>query len=92
MQIDSGMEGMDALLLGRRTCDIFASYWPYQGGGIAQLFNRIPKYVASRQSLNPEWEGTSQLGPDVWLHWATYVTSTRTSTYRQPGFCADSIH
>ncbi|MEC3853413.1 dihydrofolate reductase family protein [Paenarthrobacter ureafaciens] len=64
-QIDSGMEGMDALLLGRRTYDIFASYWPHQDGGIAQLFNHIPKYVASRQSLNPEWEGTSQLGPDV---------------------------
>ncbi|MEV7605130.1 dihydrofolate reductase family protein [Paenarthrobacter sp. NPDC089322] len=64
-QIDSGMEGMDALLLGRRTYDIFSSFWPHQDGGIAQLFNRIPKYVVSRQSLNPEWEGTSQLGPDV---------------------------
>ena len=64
-QIDSGMAGMDALLLGRRTYDIFASYWPHQDGNIARLFNRIPKYVASRQSQKLEWEGSTLLGPDV---------------------------
>ena len=40
-------EGTDALLLGRRTYDIFAAYWPHQEGGedneIATLFNRVPK-------------------------------------------------
>ena len=64
-QVESGMEGMDALLLGRRTYDIFAGYWPHQDGRIAQLFNHIPKYVASHQALNLEWDGSSQLGPDV---------------------------
>ncbi|WP_431230286.1 dihydrofolate reductase family protein [Paenarthrobacter nicotinovorans] len=64
-QIDSGMAGMDALLLGRRTYDIFASYWPHQDGKIAELFNRIPKYVASRQSPELEWEGSTLLGPDT---------------------------
>lgn len=64
-QIDSGMAGMDALLLGRRTYDIFASYWPHQNGKIAELFNRIPKYVASRQSPELAWEGSTLLGPDT---------------------------
>lgn len=68
-QIGSGMEGMDALLLGRRTYDIFASYWPHQeagaDGGIARLFNRLPKYVASRQALSLDWAGSTLLGPDV---------------------------
>jgi dihydrofolate reductase len=64
-QIDSGMEGMDALLLGRRTYDIFAAYWPHQNGGIADLFNRLPKYVASRQSRQLEWEGSTLLGADT---------------------------
>jgi dihydrofolate reductase len=64
-QIAGGMEGMDALLLGRRTYDIFAGYWPQQEGFIADLFNRIPKYVASRQDLHPSWAGTSQLGSDT---------------------------
>ncbi|WP_422758230.1 dihydrofolate reductase family protein [Paenarthrobacter sp. C1] len=64
-QIDSGMAGMDALLLGRRTYDIFSSYWPNQRGKIAELFNRIPKYVASRQSPHLEWGGSTLLGPDT---------------------------
>jgi dihydrofolate reductase len=68
-QIDAGMKGMDALLLGRRTYDIFASYWPQQEGGvdgkIARLFNRIPKYVASRQTLALDWAGSTQLDGDV---------------------------
>ena len=64
-QIDSGMAGMDALLLGRRTYDIFAAYWPHADGGIAQLFNRLPKYVASRQTPALEWTNSTLLGPDV---------------------------
>ncbi|WP_308465818.1 dihydrofolate reductase family protein [Rathayibacter soli] len=64
-QISSGMEGMDALLLGRRTYDIFASYWPHANGPIAQLFNRIPKYMVSHQAQSLEWAGSTQLGPDV---------------------------
>jgi dihydrofolate reductase len=64
-QIESGMEGMDALLLGRRTYDIFAAYWPHADGDIARLFNRLPKYVASRQTQTLEWAGSTLLGPDV---------------------------
>ncbi|SDC57721.1 Dihydrofolate reductase [Sanguibacter gelidistatuariae] len=68
-QILSGMVGMDALLLGRRTYDIFAGYWPHVkdggDGGIARLFNRIPKYVASRQARNLDWANSTLLGPDV---------------------------
>jgi dihydrofolate reductase len=68
-QIVAGIASMDALLLGRKTYDIFAGYWPLQtddfASGIAGIFNRIPKYVASRGSVNLEWAGSSQLGPDV---------------------------
>ncbi|MGO4190250.1 dihydrofolate reductase family protein [Arthrobacter sp. YAF17] len=64
-QIDAGMAGMDALLLGRRTYDIFAAYWPHADGNIARLFNRLPKYVASRQGPDLEWAGSTLLGPDV---------------------------
>ncbi|WP_285027109.1 dihydrofolate reductase family protein [Plantibacter sp. ME-Dv--P-122b] len=68
-QIDAGMVGMDALLLGRRTYDIFAGYWPHQEGGqddgIARLFNRLPKYVASREPRELGWANSTQLGPDL---------------------------
>src|SRR5205814_884675 len=33
--------------------------------GIPGKFNSIPKYVASRGTLNLEWAGTTQIGPDV---------------------------
>ncbi|HSB98229.1 MAG TPA: dihydrofolate reductase family protein, partial [Spongiibacteraceae bacterium] len=41
------------LLLGRKTYEIFAAYWPYydegaENGGIAKLFNHINKYIVSR--------------------------------------------
>ena len=68
-QIGAAYEGTDALLLGRRTYDIFAGFWPFQEGGeddeIATLFNRIPKYVASRGTPDISWAGSSQLGPDL---------------------------
>ncbi|MFG3557643.1 dihydrofolate reductase family protein [Micromonospora sp. NPDC047557] len=68
-QVMEGMRGMDALLLGRRTYDIFAGYWPKQGDGIdgdiATLFNRIPKYVASRGNPDLGWAGSTQLGSDL---------------------------
>jgi dihydrofolate reductase len=64
-QVVSGMAGMDALLLGRRTYDIFAGYWPHADGTIARLFNRLPKYVASRGTPTLDWAGSALLGPDV---------------------------
>jgi dihydrofolate reductase len=68
-QVLDAYEGTDALLLGRRTYDIFAAYWPHQQGGpdddIAALFNRVPKYVASRGDLDLTWAGSTQLGPDL---------------------------
>jgi dihydrofolate reductase len=64
-QISAAYKGTDALLLGRRTYDIFAAYWPYQEGEIATLFNRVPKYVASRGKPDLSWAGSTQLGPDL---------------------------
>ena len=50
--VGDNLRDLDALLLGRRTYDIFADYWPLQtegpDTGIATLFNRVPKYVVSR--------------------------------------------
>ena len=49
------------LLLGRKTYEIFAAYWPYYDeaadyGGIATLFNNIKKYVVSRSGdVDTSW-------------------------------------
>jgi dihydrofolate reductase len=65
-QVGAGLAGTDALLLGRKTYDIFAGYWPHrEDGPIATLFNRVPKYVASRSTPALDWAGSSLLGPDL---------------------------
>lgn len=64
-QVAAAYEGTDALLLGRRTYDIFAAYWPNQDDEFATLFNSIPKYVASRGRPDLSWAGSTQLGPDL---------------------------
>jgi dihydrofolate reductase len=52
------------LLLGRKTYEIFAAYWPYQDedaphGGIARLFNGARKYVVSRSGeVDTRWAGS----------------------------------
>ncbi len=69
-EVEKGMRGLDALLLGRRTYDIFASYWPHhtegESGDFGTLFNRVPKYVATRDAdVSLDWEGSSRVGDDL---------------------------
>ncbi|CRL52498.1 dihydrofolate reductase family protein [Pseudomonas sp. SIMBA_041] len=54
------------LLLGRRTYDIFAAYWPQQKADshshcIADLFNRAPKHVATHHPDTLEWQHSRAL-------------------------------
>jgi dihydrofolate reductase len=55
---------IDALLLGRKTYDIFAAYWPHQSDEIGGTLNRVPKFVVSKSLAAPGWEGTTVL-PDA---------------------------
>ncbi|WP_285251317.1 dihydrofolate reductase family protein [Pseudarthrobacter sp. fls2-241-R2A-168] len=55
---------IDALLLGRKTYDIFAAYWPHQSDEIGGTLNRVPKFVVSKGLTSPGWEGTTVL-PDA---------------------------
>jgi dihydrofolate reductase len=51
------------LLLGRRTYEIFAAYWPHQGDD--NPINRATKYVVSNEAINTGWEETTQIDGDV---------------------------
>jgi len=46
------------LLLGRKTYDIFAAYWPEHGGEIGGVFDRATKYVISRTNHAYNWKKT----------------------------------
>ena len=62
-EIDRVFRNFD-LLLGRKTYEIFAAYWPYydedaSGGGIAKAFNDVKKYVVSRSGeVDTSWAGS----------------------------------
>lgn len=55
------------LLLGRKTYDIFASYWPKQdpSGPVADPFNKATKYVVSTTSPQLTWENSVLIDGDV---------------------------
>jgi dihydrofolate reductase len=56
------------LLLGRKTYEIFAAYWPYvtdPNHPIAGPFNRVTKYVASRSNPKLTWQNSQMLGQDI---------------------------
>jgi len=54
------------LLLGRRTYDIFAGFWPKAGNGpIANGLNAATKYVATHRPDSLEWGPVGDLGADV---------------------------
>lgn len=60
-QISADVQGCDALLFGRTTYDIFRGHWPSQTDEIARVFNRVPKYVASRGTPELSWDGSTQI-------------------------------
>ena len=54
------------LLLGKRTYDIFAGYWPYhQNVPIGARFQRINKYVLTHSDQPLEWEHSHRLSGDT---------------------------
>ena len=54
------------LLLGRRTYDIFAAYWPYnQDNPIGEKFQRINKYVLTHSDGPLEWDNSHHLSGDT---------------------------
>jgi dihydrofolate reductase len=83
-EMDEFMSQPFDLLLGRRTYEIFAAYWPYEkNGAIADHFNRTAKYVVSHNNIDLTWKHSNlvtgdvagelrklkkQDGNDLWVH------------------------
>jgi dihydrofolate reductase len=63
----AGYAASDALLLGRRTYEVFAASWPQRGSNVqnADWMNNTRKYVASTTLQSPEWQNTTVLEGDI---------------------------
>ncbi|HEX6060958.1 MAG TPA: dihydrofolate reductase family protein [Candidatus Limnocylindria bacterium] len=53
------------LLLGRKTYDIFAGYWPQHNDETGAAINKATKYVVSHRPVNSDWKTTVHVGGDV---------------------------
>lgn len=63
--MDGAMGREYDLLLGRRTYEIFAAFWPTMDDEIAQVFNAIDKFVAAGADTPMTWSGSHRLEGDV---------------------------
>ena len=69
------------LLLGKRTYDIFAGYWPYnQDNPIGEKFQHINKYVLTHSDSRSEWDNSSELSGET-------ATRSRSSSERRAETC-----
>lgn len=59
------LQESDALLMGRRTYEVFSRQWPSVPGPYAEHLNKMPKYVFSNTLARPEWTNTTVLAGDV---------------------------
>ena len=64
---DLVFERADALLLGRKTWEIWEPYWPLHDGGdpVSHGINVLPKYVPSTTLKDPTWQNTHVIDGDV---------------------------
>jgi dihydrofolate reductase len=55
------------LLLGRRTYDIWAAYWPHEESGnpIADLFNTVAKHIATHRPDSLDWQNSHALKGNI---------------------------
>jgi dihydrofolate reductase len=87
-EMDKQMKKTYGLLLGRKTYDIFAGFWPENTESWPQV-NKIPKYVVSKTLKNPSWENTEVIknieelkalknadGPDLQVYGSSNLVQT----------------
>jgi dihydrofolate reductase len=87
-EMEMQMKETSGLLLGRKTYDIFAGYWPDHTETWPQV-NKITKYVVSKTLKNPTWENTVVIqdikelkelkrsnGPDLQVYGSSVLVQT----------------
>ncbi|MGW0229276.1 dihydrofolate reductase family protein [Actinopolymorpha singaporensis] len=59
------LRAADAMLMGRKTYEVYAGAWPGRDGEYAETINAIPKYVVSTTLTEPTWQNTTVLAGDL---------------------------
>ncbi len=88
-EMDRQMKKTSALLLGHKTYDIFAGYWPSNTDKGWPQVNKITKYVVSKTLKKPTWENTivvkdikelkklkKSVGPDLQVYGSSNLLQT----------------
>ena len=79
-QVGAGIAELDALLLGRKTYDIFAAYWPHQDERDRRGLQPRPQVRRLTGHPTLDWAGSTLLGPDLAGGAPGCATATRTCT------------
>lgn len=59
------IDASDAMLMGRKTYDIYAGAWPEREGAYPERINAIQKYVASTTLDKGDWNNTTVIKDDL---------------------------
>jgi dihydrofolate reductase len=63
--VQSMMDGAEAMLLGRKTYEEFAGYWPTSTDDFADYMNGTRKYVVSNSLTSADWQNSTLVTGDV---------------------------
>jgi len=63
--VDTMLDSIDAILLGRTTYEGFVAHWPNSTQAEAPRMNSLPKFVASTTLRNATWSNTTVIADDV---------------------------
>jgi len=64
--LDAMLGRADALLLGRKTFEIWEPYWPnHDDDSIGRAINAVPRYVPSATRTDTTWQGTQFISGDL---------------------------
>src|SRR6266516_2713596 len=63
--VQAMMDSSEAMLLGRRTYEEFAAYWPSSTDDFAEHMNGTPKYVVSTTLTSADWQNSTLITGDV---------------------------
>lgn len=65
VDVMSALAETGAMLFGRKTYQEMAAAWPNRTGDMAELFNRVPKYVVSATLTEVSWNNSHRIAGNI---------------------------